>query len=138
MRQLLGILIIIGILWAARTGYNRLEESQRRYRQRDNPPAEAPQKSTVLPGFRPGFEPQLEAGLAQAKQLGANALRTWLKEYRPYISDPRLAEIELDLVILLGPANRVEARQILAEIGVRLSPTSPVYDRYRKLENTYH
>jgi hypothetical protein len=137
MRQFLGLVIIIAVLWAIREGYNRLEESQRQYRQRDNPPAEAAKAPAGLPGFRPGYEAQLEAGLAQARQGGANALRKWLKDYRSFISDPRLAEIELDLVILLGPPNRLEARRILADVGARISPTSPVYERYKKLEKTY-
>ena len=64
-------------------------------------------------------------------------MRNWLKAYRPYLSDPRLAAIELDYVVLVGASDLKEARQIFAAVKQRTPTNSPVYPRIKQLEKTY-
>jgi hypothetical protein len=85
----------------------------------------------------PGLPPLLEASLEAAKRQGAAALRTWLRQNRAQIQDPRLADIELDFVLLVAGRNFGEAREVFAQVQRRVPPESPVYPRIRKLEKTY-
>ena len=79
----------------------------------------------------------LEASLQAAQRQGAAGLKNWLKLYRPYLNDPRLAAIELDYIVLISSSNPQEARQIFAAVKQRTPTNSPVYPRLRQLEKTY-
>jgi hypothetical protein len=79
--------------------------------------APSPKEST--PNVLPGLPPSLEASLQAAQKQGAAGLKAWLKSYRPYVTDPRLAAIELDYIVLLGAGNVTECRAAASGIGER-------------------
>ena len=79
----------------------------------------------------------LEATLENARKQGADGLKTFLTTYSHAIVDPRLAEIELDYVILISPTDPVEAKRIFAAIASRTPATSPVYERVKRLEGAF-
>jgi len=85
----------------------------------------------------PGLPPALETSLHTAQSEGAKALGDWLKQYRPYVKDPRLAWIELDYVVLVSLQDAKEARRVFQSVRDRTPPNSPVYERLKKLEKTY-
>jgi hypothetical protein len=85
----------------------------------------------------PGLPSTFEASLQKAQSQGAAAMKEWLRLYRAYASDPRLAWIELDYVILLSREDPGEARRVFQSVKSRVSHTSPVYERVKKLEKTY-
>lgn len=93
------------------------------------PPVNADQ----LPGLPPKLEPSLQIALKQ----GARGLRIWLKNYRGYVQDPRLAWIELDYAVLVAQKDPAEAKRVFAEVKSRVAPGSPVYGRIKQLEKTY-
>jgi hypothetical protein len=106
--------------------------------ERGSPPAldvapAAPARADTLPGMPPHLEDSLEA----ARRQGAAALRTWLRQNRAQVQDPRLADIELDYVVLVAGRNFGEAREVFAAVQARTPPESPVYPRIKKLEKTY-
>ena len=132
MRQFLSLLLLLGALYVGKQLYSYWETVKRNagYGQAAKPAETAPSN---LPGLPPSFEASLQA----AQQNGAKGLKDWLKLYRRYIADPRLAAIELDYVILVGPSDRVEARRVLAAVSQRTPPTSPVYERLKRIQKTY-
>lgn len=93
----------------------------------------APAASSNLPGM----PPYLEASYAQAKSQGAQALRVWIFNNRSKVKDPRLADIQLDYVVLVAPDNLLEARKTYAQVKQRVDPSSPVYPRLKALAKTY-
>jgi hypothetical protein len=96
-------------------------------------PAPPPKDPGALTGMPASLEPSLES----AKKAGAPALKVWLKQYRGYLADPKLAAIELDYVVLAGAKNFLEAREIYAAVRQRTPTNSPVYPRIKQLERTY-
>jgi hypothetical protein len=53
------------------------------------------------------------------------------------VSDPRLAAIELDYIVLIGSTNPQEARRLFTAVKQRTPPNSPIYERVKRLEKTY-
>ena len=92
-----------------------------------------PQDPLVLPGMPASLAPSLES----AEKAGAVALKAWLKQYRGYVVDPKLAAVELDYVVLAGAKDFTEARGIFAAVKRRTPTKSPVYPRIKQLEKTY-
>ncbi len=134
MRKLIGLLLIIGAVWGIRQliAHYQQVEAEKLAREGGGPPV-ASVDSNVLPGLPPG----LEASLKTAHKQGAAGLRNWLKAYRTYVRDPRLAAIELDYVVLVGSSNIKEARQVFDAIKQRTPTNSPVFPRIKQLEKTY-
>ena len=85
----------------------------------------------------PGLPRNLEDSLAAARRDGAEGLKNWLQRYRRYAQDPRLAEIELDYVVLVGARNLPEAQRVLSMVKRRTSEDSPLYERVTRLSETY-
>jgi hypothetical protein len=87
----------------------------------------------------PGIPSQLETSLQKAQQQGPKALKQWLDTYRrsPLVTDPRLAWVELDYVLLVSKEDPAEARRVFASVKQRTPPHSPVYPRIQSLEKTY-
>jgi len=85
----------------------------------------------------PGLPANLEASLQVAQKQGVVGMRNWLNLYRRYVSDPRLAEIELDYVVLISSTNPQEARRLFTVVKQRTPTNSPVYARVKRLEKTY-
>ena len=134
MRKVIGLLLIIGAVWGVRQLIAHYERVQAEKIAREGGgPSPGPIDTGVLPGLPPG----LEASFQTARKQGPAGMRNWLKAYRPYLTDPRLAAIELDYVVLVGANNLKEARQIFAAVRQRTPTNSPVYPRIKQLEKTY-
>ena len=137
MRQFLAVLLIVGAIWGGKQLYNYWETVKAKKETEDRggapPPATAPAASTVLPGL----PANLEASLQAAQKQGVAGLKNWLNLYRPYVSDPRLAAIELDYIVLISSTNPQEARRLFAVVKQRTPTDSPVYPRIKQLERTY-
>ena len=136
MRQLIAILLILGAFWGCRELYRYWEHVKARKEAEDRggaPPPASVAGTAALPGLPANLEPSFQA----AQKQGVAGLKNWLKLYRPYLSDPRLAAIELDYVVLISSSNPTEARQLFAAVKQRTPPNSPVYPRIKQLEKTY-
>ena len=137
MRQFLALLLIIGAIWGGNQLYNYWETVRAKKETEDRggapPPATAPAASTVLPGL----PANLEASLQAAQKQGVAGLKNWLNLYRPYVSDPRRAAIELDYMVLISSTNPQEARRLFTLVKQRTPTNSPVYPRVKQLERTY-
>jgi hypothetical protein len=135
MRYLIGLLLIIGALWV---GKQILTEWERVKAKKDVEDGREPAtQNQSTPAVLPGLPASLESSLQTAQKQGAASLKTWLKNYRSYVTDPRLAAIELDYVVLVSQGNPQEAKQIFAAIKQRTPTNSLVYPRIKQLEKTY-
>ena len=130
MKFVISILMIAVLGWGAL----KLKDRWTTIRDQEDPNRQATAASVTI---LPGMPAQLEDSYAAAKKHGAGSLMKWLNTYRRNIRDPRLAAIELDYVVLVGSQNTSEARRILVEIGKRITEDSPVYGRFKSLENAY-
>jgi|SRR5439155_21440606 len=136
MRQFLALLLIIGAIWGGKQLYNYWESVKAKKESEDRggaPPPTTSAASAVLPGL----PANLEASLQAAQKQGAPGLRNWLNLYRLYVSDPRLAAIELDYIVLISSTNPQEARRLFAVVKQRTPTDSPVYPRVKQLQKTY-
>ena len=137
MRQLIGILLILGAIWGCKELYRYWEEVKARKEAEDRGGRPPPTSDVATPTALPGLPANLEPSLQAAQKQGAAGLKNWLKLYRPYVSDPRLAAIELDYIVLISSSNPQEARQLFAAIKQRTPTNSPIFPRIRQLEKTY-
>src|SRR5437867_3984551 len=137
MRQFLAVLLIVGAIWGGKQLFNYWEAVKAKKETEDRggapPPNTIPAASAVLPGL----PANLEASLQAAQKQGVAGLKNWLNFYRPYVSDPRLAAIELDYIVLISSTNPQEARRLFAVVKQRTPANSPVYPRVKQLEKTY-
>jgi len=130
MKALIAILIIVGAIYG---GYQLLsywvvvKENKK----------EAAEVQQVSGAQLPGLPPTLEAPLQAAQQKGAPGLRNFLVQYGKTISDPRLASLELDYVVLIAREDPAEAKRVFAKVKKRTPSSSPVYERIKQLEKTY-
>jgi hypothetical protein len=130
MRHVLTILLIVAAIGGVMKFLNFAKKSAAEGENRD-----AVQR--YAPGKLPGLPAELEASLAAAQQEGAAGLRRWLYQHRTEISEPRLTEIELDYVVLVGRNSAAEARSVLNLIKPRLKPDHPLYKRFQQLDKAY-
>ncbi|PYJ56496.1 MAG: hypothetical protein DME24_22045 [Verrucomicrobia bacterium] len=137
MRQLIGILLILGAIWGCKELYRYWEEVKARKEAEDRGGRPPPTSEVATPTALPGLPANLEPSLQAAQKQGAAGLKNWLKLYRPYVSDPRLAAIELDYIVLISSSNPQEARQLFAAVKQRTPTNSPIFPRIRQLEKTY-
>jgi|SRR5438128_112315 len=137
MKQLLAILLIIGALWGCKQLYRYWEQVKARKEAEDRGGAPPPTAVSAAPSALPGLPANLEASLQAAQKQGAAGLKNWLKLYRSYVSDPRLAAIELDYLVLVSSSNPQEARTLFAAVKQRTPTNSPVFPRIKQLERTY-
>jgi len=128
MKALITLVLVFAVYWVGKSVFDQYKAKQAK----DNPPAEA-QKSTQLDGL----PAQFEASLQHAESQGAPALKAWLQRNRKYVRDPRLAEIELNYVVLVSRTNPSEAKQVFQAVKKRTPKTSPLYDRIKRLDATY-
>lgn len=134
MSKVIGIVIFLilgfgGIRFAAY--YKEVNRKVDEQNNRWNEPVS--QAAIVDPGMPETLEPSLEA--AQSK--GAAELKKWLDQYRSYVKEPRISEIELDYVQLVGRSNPPEARRAFAAVKARNASDSLVAERISKLAKTY-
>lgn len=135
MKQVIAILLLIAALWAAKEIKSYWDTAKAKKLAEEGGPATT--KATVPSNVLPGLPASLETSLQGAQRQGAAGLKTWLKSYRIYVADPRLAAIELDYVVLIGAGNVKEARGVFAAVKQRTPTNSPVYPRIKQLEKTY-
>ncbi|HKS38514.1 MAG TPA: hypothetical protein VJW76_15075 [Verrucomicrobiae bacterium] len=134
MKQLIAILLVIGAIWGVRQLQLHWDQVKaKKLADEGGAPVLTPAATAALPGLPTG----LESSLQTAQKQGAAGLRNWLKAYRAHVTDPRLAAIELDYVVLVGASNIKEARQVLAAVKQRTPTNSPVYPRIKQLERNY-
>ena len=84
-----------------------------------------------------GLPPSLENAHQTAEKQGAGALKNFLIGYRQYLRDPKLADIELDYVVLVSRQDPAEAKRVFQAVKERTPLSSPVYPRIKSLEKTY-
>jgi len=135
MKALIALLIIMGAVWLGKTLYGTYQTIEKDRYQPDS--ATAPQTPTAPASTLAGLPASLEVSLAAAEKQGAAGLREWLKNYRIYARDPRLASIELDYVILISHQDPAEARRIFNEVKDRTPTFSPIYERVKKLGKSF-
>jgi hypothetical protein len=131
MKALITLAIVAVLYLAGKSIYQ-----QARVKQAKEEAAAKGEPSGPADGLQ-GMPPQFEASLQTAMAQGAPALKTWLDRYRPYLRDPKLAAIELDYVVLVSRSNPAEAQRAFKAIKARVPPSSPVYDRVKRLDPTY-
>ena len=137
MRQIIGVLLIIGAIWGCQELYKYWETVKAKKEAEDRGGAPPPTAAAVTPATLPGLPANLELSLQAAQKQGAAGLKNWFKLYRPYVSDPRLAAVELDYIVLISSSNPQEARQLFAAVKQRTPTNSPVFPRIKQLEKTY-
>ena len=135
MKALIVILIIVGVVYGARELISYYKKTERAASGEQSQPNPAP--PPVSPEQLPGLPSTFEASLQAAQKEGATGLKNWLKKYRAYVQDPRLAAIELDYVVQVLREDPKEARQVFQSVKNRIPPSSPVYARVKKLESTF-
>lgn len=127
MKALITLVLILGLYWVGKSISDQYKAKQAK----ENP------QETVQVAQLEGMPPQLEASLQAAESKGAPILKAWLEHNRKYIRDPRLAEIELNYVVLVSRTNPQEAKKVFQSIKRRTPKSSPIYERVKRLEATY-
>ncbi len=137
MKALISLLILIAAFTVAKRiweTYQTVEKSRNSGEPSTTQTTPAPQAPA---SNLPGLPPSLEASLSAAQKQGAAGLKDWLRNYRVYAKDPRLASIELDYVVLISHQDPAEAKRIFQDVKDRTPTFSPIYDRVKRLENTF-
>ena len=135
MKFLIAVLILMGVFWVGKRVYFTYEKAEKESGRVENRQEAEP--AAPAPAALPGLPPYLETSLSAAEKRGAAGLRDWLNANRVYVKDPRLAAIELDYVLLISHQDPAEARRIFKDVESRTPTYSPVYDRVKKLKNTF-
>jgi hypothetical protein len=133
VKFVISLVIIVGLALGARLFYQYYETFQ----PKPAAPATAAEPVEMPDDQLPGMPVSLQPALQEAREHGAAGMRSFLVANAKAISDPRLAALELDYVILITPSNPTEACRIFARVKERLEPSSPVYPRVKKLQKTY-
>jgi len=135
MKALIVVVIVAAVFYLGRSLLRRFEDVERHSVQpwQSAPADPKPPPGPTLEGMPPAFEP----ALAAAEKQGAAGLRNFLSTYGRSLRDPRLADIELDYVVLLIRQDPVEAKRVFKVVKARTLTSSPVYDRIKKLEQTF-
>ena len=129
MKFVLAFLIIAVVALVGWKGYEEWEKSKA---------SENVNKPIIVTGSELGGMPShWEGELQMAKTRGASGVKDFLRQHRTQLQDPRLADIELDYVVLVAKDNVAEARTAFARVKSRVPPSSPVYSRIKQLEKTY-
>lgn len=88
----------------------------------------------------PGMDPNLESAYRDAMQGGVLSLKTFLQNYRntSYLSDPRLAWIEIDYALLLRYKDPQEASRVFQSVKARSkSAHALIQERIRELDSNF-
>ncbi|MBI3414549.1 MAG: hypothetical protein HY043_04380 [Verrucomicrobia bacterium] len=135
MKPLIAILIIVAFVLGLKALLNYYGDVE----QKSGEAKKAQAAPTQLRGEDlPGMEnANFENSYQEAAKKGPTAVKEWLGLYRKYVKDPRLAWIELDYVVAVSQQNPKEAKEVFQEVRSRVAPSSPVYERIKKLEKTY-
>ena len=128
MKALITLVLIVGLYLLGKAMFEGYQAQERK---------KNPQLQNATPNVLEGLPSQFEESLAAAQAQGAPALKAWLAKYGQYARDPRLAQIQLDYVVLVSRTNPAEARQFFQAVKQRTPKTSPLYERVKRLEPTY-
>lgn len=128
MKALITLVLIVGLYLLGKAMFEGYQAQERK---------KNPQQQNTTAKVLDGLPSQFEDSLAAAQAQGAPALKAWLAKYGQYARDPRLAEIQLDYVVLVSRTNPTEARQFFQAVKQRTPKTSPLYERVKRLEPTY-
>jgi hypothetical protein len=141
MRKFIAVLIIAGAVLAGFSLFNYWKDFESGKQSFDAGSTNTPGTEAADPAAPPapigGLPKNLEPSLAAAQRAGPAALADWLQKYRRYLKDPKLADIELDYVVMIARQNPAEARKVFETVRRRVRPGSPVYDRVQRLGNTF-
>lgn len=133
MKALITIVIIVGAIMGGWQIYSTWLDVKEKEKEKPASEAVAPLSGSQLSGMVSQLEPILET----AQRQGASGLRQFLTTYGKTISDPRLASIELDYVVLVTKDDPAEAKKVFARVKKRTPRESPVYARIKQLEKVY-
>ncbi|HNQ90326.1 MAG TPA: hypothetical protein PKM73_17055 [Verrucomicrobiota bacterium] len=131
MRHVLTVLLVATVIWLG-LKFNRYAKERIRSKPATEESGQAP-----APGKMRGMAAALEPAFEEAKRGGPENLWKWIEQHRADLRDPRLADIELDYVVLVGGSNPAEARRVLASLEPRVQAASPVHKRFQQLKQTY-
>ena len=133
MKVLIAIVLMVGAIFGGWQGYTYWIQVEAQNKEKEESAAQPQIAGNQLPGL-----PSTLEGILQASQAkGATGLHQFLIQYGRTISDPRLASIELDYVVLVAQKDPAEAKKVFARVKERTPATSPVYVRMKQLEKTY-
>ena len=132
IKALITLAILFGVYWVGNTIFSKHKEEQQKDLQ-----AEQFERSGIGPDGLAGMPSHLAASLKTAESQGANGLKQWLQRYGSQVTDPKLADIQLDYVFALGRSNPAEAKRVFKAVKSRVPSTSPVYSRVQKLDSTF-
>ena len=135
MKAAISILIVIGVI----LGVYKLWEYWDDVEQQKDLAAKKTQQEALRGDSLPGLPYELEEDLRKAKEGGSKTLKAFIEriEKSPKVSDPRLAWIELDYVVMVSLEDPVEAKRAFRKVKGRVDPDSPVYRRVKELEKNY-
>lgn len=134
MKNVIVILLIVGAAFGT-WRYYKNTEGTKAAETKASPSASV--AAAITEDQLPRMHETLESALSQARQRGAYGLKQWLNNYGNKVSDPRLAWVQLDYVILVGSSDLGEARRIFEQVKKRVPETSVIYPRIKKLEPSY-
>jgi len=121
-------------VWQAFQSWQKAQENQHAA---PPPPAVAAAPTAPAGDQLPGLPPRLQAVFDAAQQRGAQGLHDFLAAHSKEVSDPRLASIQLDYVLLVTTSDLADARRVFSKVKERLQPNSPVYSQLKQMEATY-
>lgn len=135
MKALIAILIIVAFIFGLKSllnYYGDVEQKSGEAKKTQTAPTQL--RGEDLPGME---NANFENSYQEAARKGPVAVKEWLGLYRNFVKDPRLAWIELDYAVMVSQTNPKEAKEVFQSVKSRVTPSSPVYERVKKLEKTY-
>ena len=135
MKIAISILIVIGVIF----GVYKLWEYWDEVEHQKDLTAKKIEEEAIQGDRLPGLPYELDEDLRKAKEGGAKTFKAFIDRIKksPKVSDPRLAWIELDYVVMVSLEDPVEAKRVFNEVKQRIEPDSPVYKRVKELEKTF-
>ncbi len=123
---LLAVLIIAMAVWRAWDYYAHLNLE----------PGQGPTAGT---GAFPHLDAKIQKALADARNKGPASYKAALDRYKNlgWLSDPWLANYQLDYAVIIAINDPSEARKVFSEVAERTRPDSPVYPRVEQLRPTF-
>lgn len=134
MKALISILILLAVIFTGWKVYDYYQEVEQQKEQE-----EAGAGLNISPRELAGLPRELERPLSEVSKKGPSALKDWLEQAKAnnMVSDPRLAWIELDYVLMIVRQDPVEAKRIFRSVKERIDEESPVYPRVKSLEKSF-
>ena len=132
MKALITLVLVFAVYWVGKTIYGEYKSKEQQEIK-----AKALEESGLGSDGLPGMAASLEPSLKTAQAQGPAALKRWLDQYRRYLRDPKLADIELDYAMQLARQNPQQAKQVYQAVKRRTPKNSPVYPKVERLAATF-